>query len=208
MDSAIARQRGSANSTMRGATLTINLPDDEIEVFQAIIQYLYAGDFTELGSTAILDANEGIGKGAAARATNLEELAPPEDLATMYITADKYQIQDLKSLVVKKFAAVIDTKERPVEFLEIARRIYTSVPDSDEAYRSFFKSSFGTAASIEPKSTDLRQMIEHCIYNGGKLALDMVEVRETELRKKSTVHSDALVQQFMALSDILAQTQA
>ncbi|KAL8777559.1 MAG: hypothetical protein Q9194_002486 [Teloschistes cf. exilis] len=190
-----ARKQGGRelSASIEFRTLTINLPDDEIEVFQAIIQYLYAGDFTELGSTAILDANEGIGK---------------EDLATMYITADKYQNQDLKSLVVKKFAAVIDTKERPVEFLEIARRIYTSVPDSDEAYRSFFKSSFGTAASIEPKSTDLRQMIEHCIYNGGKLALDMVEVRETELRKKSTVHSDALVQQFMALSDILAQTQA
>lgn len=90
--------------------MTINLPEDEVEIIQATIQYFYTGDFWVFGSTATLETTEGIGKDAAVKATGCEKLAAAENLATMYITADKYQIQDLKSLVVKKLAAVVDTK--------------------------------------------------------------------------------------------------
>ncbi|KAL8632306.1 hypothetical protein Q9189_001978 [Teloschistes chrysophthalmus] len=181
------------NSRFRESeTLTINLPEDEVEIIQATIQYFYTGDFWVFGSTATLETTEGIGKDAAVKATGCEKLAAAENLATMYITADKYQIQDLKSLVVKKLAAVVDT----------------NIPDSDEAYRSFFKSSFGTIASIEPNSKELRQLIEVCIYNGGILAQDIVEVREAELKKKSTAHSDVLGQQLAEQSEILTYTQA
>ncbi|KAL9583195.1 MAG: hypothetical protein Q9212_002845 [Teloschistes hypoglaucus] len=189
------------NSPFReSGTSTINLPEDEVKVIQAIIQYLYAGDFWGFGSAATLKATEGIGKDVTVRASSCEKLAAAEDLATMYITADKYQIQDLNSLAITKLAAVIKCKERPVEFLKIALRIYDSVPDSDQAYRSFFKSSFGTTSNIEPKSKELRSLIKDCIYGGGMLALDIVEIREAELKaekkkkKKSKMDNDALAQ--------------
>ncbi|KAI4251706.1 MAG: hypothetical protein LQ352_004694 [Teloschistes flavicans] len=184
-------------------TLTINLPEDEIEVIQAIIQYLYAGDFWGFGSTTAHNATEGTGKEEAVEATSYEKLAAADDLATMYITADKYQMQDLMNLVVKKIDAITEAKQQPVEFLKIARRIYASVPDSDQAYRSFFKTTFSIVANIEPKCEELRHLIEECIFTGGRLALDIVEVREAELMKKFTVQNDALAKQFEAKSEAL-----
>ncbi|KAL8865163.1 MAG: hypothetical protein Q9174_007039 [Haloplaca sp. 1 TL-2023] len=56
-------------------------------------------------------------------------------LADVYIAAEQYDLKGLKALVMKKFSTTTDVKLRPIDFLNTAEKLYTSIPDSDEAYR-------------------------------------------------------------------------
>ncbi|KAL8646350.1 MAG: hypothetical protein Q9226_006898, partial [Calogaya cf. arnoldii] len=64
----------------KGQTSEIELPEDDPEVISALIQYLYSGNFVGFGSLGTGQGPKDVGS----------------QLAALYVTADKYQLQKLK----------------------------------------------------------------------------------------------------------------
>ncbi|KAL9029360.1 MAG: hypothetical protein Q9196_002386 [Gyalolechia fulgens] len=136
----------------------IDLPDDDPPVIKALIQYLYSGNFLDFGTMES-------GNGSAGAADQLSDI---------YIAAEKYQMLDLKELVVEKLNAVTDVEERPAEFLTAAQKIYCNVPEErPDAYRDFFKKW----ATQLPKPGSMSKPVYaawlESLSCGGPLAIDL-----------------------------------
>ncbi|KAI9723043.1 MAG: hypothetical protein M1812_001492 [Candelaria pacifica] len=99
----------------------ITLPDDDPEIFGHLIHYLYAQDFNTKASTKKASV---IGK----------------ELGTMYILAEKYQLNRLKQLTVTKLKAVMKPQTNPIQIIEMAQCVYANIPDTDEHFRNYFLS--------------------------------------------------------------------
>lgn len=95
----------------------IDLPEDNVDVVGRLLEYLYTGDY---GSSSI--------------ATN--DFA--NELASMYIIAEKYQVEQLKTLIIKKLQTVDWLSTPPATFFLVSQRIYAGTPDSDVPFREFF----------------------------------------------------------------------
>ncbi|KAL8923442.1 MAG: hypothetical protein Q9172_003139 [Xanthocarpia lactea] len=140
-------------------TFEIKLPEDDPEVIRALIQYLYTGNFHDFGTIKSGRGSKGAGS----------------QLARLYVTAEKYQLQVLKELVLSKFGSVLDPEERPIDFLCMAESMYEITPDTDTLWRNFFKSF---AARLEKPiwmSKPSRNVFDYYVYGGGAQAVDMVE---------------------------------
>lgn len=140
-------------------TCEIKLPEDNPELIRAFIQYLYTGNFLDFGS--------------------LESGHCPKDaasqLAGLYMTAEKYQIQKLKRLILCKLNSVLDPKECPLDFLCIAELMYENIPDSDRAWRTFFKKWAAHLRKPTLMSESVRTVFDNYLHQGGAQAVDMME---------------------------------
>lgn len=139
-------------------TFEIRLPEDEPQAIRALILYLYTGRFLDYGTRES-------GNGSAGAAAQLAEL---------YATADKYQLQDLKGLVTKNLKAVVDVEERPMDFLSMMRAMYARIPDSDNDCRKYFKNNAAQLPKPNLMSKPMRELFDECIFDGGSLATDLV----------------------------------
>ncbi|KAL8799710.1 MAG: hypothetical protein Q9182_005688 [Xanthomendoza sp. 2 TL-2023] len=142
-------------------TFTIRLPEDDPKVIKAMIQYLYTGDFTNYG---LHDDTLGI---SAMRAGF--------QLVDLYKVAEKYQLQQLKTLILEKLGGIIDGSERPKQFLATATRMYTDLLDSDYACRAFFIVAAKGLQLPKLMSKALRQYLDECISSGANLAQDLFQ---------------------------------
>ncbi|KAL8727674.1 MAG: hypothetical protein Q9166_005910 [cf. Caloplaca sp. 2 TL-2023] len=137
----------------------IKLPEDDPKVMRAIIQYLYTGNFLDFGS---MESGHGP-KGAGSQ------------LAALYVTAEKYQLQNLKNLVLAKLGSMIDLEVHPLDFLCIAELIYASIPDTDNLWRGFFKQYAGLMPKPRFMSKSVRCAFDVYIHEGGTQAVDMMD---------------------------------
>ena len=137
---------------------TIRLPDENPDTLQAVIQYLYTGNTQKFGSV-----NE---TGCTIRALL--------KLAELYGVAEKYQLQGLKALVIKKLEGSIDVDARPFEFMMAARKIYNCIPDSDKDFREFFKKASTRLPPPKLMPQVLRHQYNDQLEEGGVMAVDMV----------------------------------
>ncbi len=99
----------------------IELPEDDPTDFGVLIHYLYVQKFDT-------------------KATQEEPGDLADELADMYITADKYQLNLLKALTVKKFRAAKTLSSSAQALFPAARRIYDNVPDSEVLFKAYFRS--------------------------------------------------------------------
>ncbi len=136
-------------------TFTIRLPDDKPDVIKAVIQYLYSGDFRDPSSAE------------PCRKTAY-------DLAEIYGSAGKYQLQGLQTLIIKKLGGVIDVVKRPIEFMSTAKVVYDCIPDSDMEFRAFFKNSATKSLLPSIMAKAIRQEFDAHLADGGTMAVDMV----------------------------------
>ena len=136
-------------------TFTIRLPDDKPDVIKAVMQYLYSGDFRDPSSA------EPYGKTAY-------------ELAEIYCSAEKYQLQGLRALIIMKLGGVIDVIKRPIEFMSTAKVVYDCIPDSDMDFRAFFKNSATKSLLPTVTSKEIRQEFDAHLADGGTMAVDMV----------------------------------
>ncbi|KAL8769428.1 MAG: hypothetical protein Q9209_004656 [Squamulea sp. 1 TL-2023] len=139
-------------------TLQIRLPEDSPEVIEAFIHYHYTGNFSDYGTVA------GCGNPESA----------VYQLAEIYCVAEKYGLEDLKTLIVEKSSTVINIDERVSVFLEVARQIYERTPDSNVTYCKFFKDKLYEMQRPSQMSELDRQTFDDCISGGGYLAIDIV----------------------------------
>ncbi|KAL8922447.1 MAG: hypothetical protein Q9208_005169 [Pyrenodesmia sp. 3 TL-2023] len=154
----------------------IELPDDDPEVASAIIQYLYSGNVLDFGTA---DEEDGSAKAA-------------DQLAELYIAAEKYQLEDLKSLVVQKLERVTDVEQSPLEFLNTAQKIYSSIAEEENVYRLFF----GASASLLPRPTRmgkrLREAFDGCLFQGGFLSMDLTAAMSASYEERIKIQTAKL----------------
>ncbi|KAL8676405.1 MAG: hypothetical protein Q9186_007069 [Xanthomendoza sp. 1 TL-2023] len=139
-------------------TLQIRLPEDDPRVMKAVIQYLYSGSFYNFGTEEAC--------GNTADAAN--------ELAEIYSVAEKYGLQDLKTLVIEKLRKITDVMDKAGEFLSVAMKIYACTPDTDGPYRTFFKETVATMKNRYDLSEPDVEVFNECISSGGSLAIDLV----------------------------------
>lgn len=132
-------------------TSHIDLPDDDPEAVKAIIQYLYSGNFTNFG---IIE-------------WEAESTKTANELADLYIATEKYQLQDLKALVVRELEPVTDVEARPLEFLTTAEKIYGSITDPGNVYHAFF----GASAALLPRPSAFTVPLKHVCLRAGSSQL-------------------------------------
>ncbi|KAL8803994.1 MAG: hypothetical protein Q9200_006000 [Gallowayella weberi] len=139
-------------------TLQIRLPEDDPIVIKAIIQYLYSGSFHDFGTEEAC--------GNTADAAN--------ELAEIYIVAEKYGLEDLKTLILEKLDEVTDVTWNIAEFLSVSRKIYACTSDSDDRYSKFFEVAMAEMPSLLDIVRYHLEVFQECVSSGGKLAVDMV----------------------------------
>ncbi|MCJ1429969.1 hypothetical protein MMC29_007884, partial [Sticta canariensis] len=133
----------------------IDLPDDDAIAFGCVLEFMYLGVFH--------------GDEKPDRVTKAALLAD------VYILADKYQLEDLKDLLICPLGAILETasEDECLEcFFDAARKIYENNPDSDFLFPRFFKQTVTHMLNHSDQVPHLETHIRRCIYEGGKLAQD------------------------------------
>ena len=158
-------------------TLHINLPDDDSTVIKVVLQYLYTGDFSDIDTT---EATDNAMEVVANTTGDVQWSEIIDVLPEIYITAEKYALEDLKTVVIDKITSCIDVKTQPYSFLTMAKKVYAAMPDTDTKYRSFFRGSAYDLLALtrgrDKMRTDVRSCFDDCIYGGGALATDTADV--------------------------------
>ncbi|KAL8946868.1 MAG: hypothetical protein Q9183_007850, partial [Haloplaca sp. 2 TL-2023] len=98
-------------------------------------------------------------------------------LADIYLVAEKWQLTDLKVLVVEKLLSITNIKRQPILFFNTAEKLYASIPDSDTAYRAFFRKTLSAlfkVAGPDEMNEKVRNVFDDCVSGGGNLAIDTV----------------------------------
>ncbi|KAL8646349.1 MAG: hypothetical protein Q9226_006897 [Calogaya cf. arnoldii] len=139
-------------------TFTICLPDDNPDAIRAVIHYLYSGDTQKFGSVDPPGST----------------ITALFDLAELYGVAEKYQLQGLKTLIIKKLESILDVAQQPIEFIVAAKEIYNCIPDSDKDFRDFFKQASAKLLLPRVMPKVLRQQFDDHMAEGGTMAIDMV----------------------------------
>lgn len=133
----------------------IELPDDDATVFGCMLECMYSGIFR---------GGEGSSRDVKAAM-----------LADLYILAAKYQMEDLKKLLIIELAAILDdaSDAEYIEcFFDAARKIYEFIPDSDVLFPELFKRSMTQLLGDIDGNPWLVAQFKRLISDGGKLALD------------------------------------
>ncbi|KAL8868283.1 MAG: hypothetical protein Q9174_005090 [Haloplaca sp. 1 TL-2023] len=153
-------------------THQIDLPEDDPEAFNLTLKYLYTGDFAGYNGFV---KNDGQDTDRDVRALRL---------ADVFLLADKYQISDLKELVVSKLANLIHVSENLPTFLEVSRTIYTGIPEEETVYRSFFKKAAMGIQKVDEMDGSSYKAFDKAISGGGMLASDLVASMLSQYDKK------------------------
>ncbi|KAL8865914.1 MAG: hypothetical protein Q9174_006615, partial [Haloplaca sp. 1 TL-2023] len=160
-------------------TLEINLPEDDPKVFDAVANYLYTGEMfqVEINNEPMEEGELRNGGTDFCDETAVECTELTKLLADTYLVAEKWQLTDLKILVVEKLASVTNVKRQPILFFNTAEKLYASIPDLDTAYRAFFRKTLsGLLNRTRPDelNDDVRNAFDDCVAGGGNLAIDTV----------------------------------
>ena len=143
----------------------IDLPDDDPEDFGRALEYLYAKDYNT---------------------SDLVGLSLFERLASIYIFAEKYQLEDLKKITVKKFQAPDTFHKTPEMFFVLSQRIYENTPESDIVFHSYFNTHapivLRAIAAVVLK--DLHAMSEA----GGEFARDLFKAQRKAYEDEALSH--------------------
>lgn len=144
----------------------IELKDDDPEIFDKVLCYLYRGDyepFMRQSSLQNLKAFPYRGSAASARLDDKYAM----DSAMVYIMADKYQLDELKTIAVNRIKWL-----QPIShdvFFSISSWIYAAVPESDRMFRDFF-TEYAPGQLMDAPQTELAPYVRE----GGAMIEDMV----------------------------------
>lgn len=132
----------------------IELPDDDANVFECMLEYMYRG---------VLHGVE----------TQTQSVRAAM-MADLYILAEKYQLSDLKELLIPPLASILDNAdaERIECFFHATRKIYENTPDSEVLFPASYKKKVAQMLSYRNKYPYLESHIKRFIFDGGKLAQD------------------------------------
>ena len=151
---------------MESVTRRIHLPEDNITHFGLVLEYLYTGDFPFEGS---------------------DDLDLEDQLAEVYILADKYQLPLLKELVIAKLhsstSSNVTTAARSLAFLTIAHKIYhgTLESETNEVFYNFFANT--ALSALEELDINKLDLVQGMIDDGGRFATDIFALQLCKMRR-------------------------
>jgi len=127
---------------IEAVTGEINFIDDEPEIIEKEIKFLYERDYCDGSSLDVKEDSKAINDQKTASAFNfantsndsVERNALSEPLITktkLYITADKYDIPALKELANIKYVAAVSVHWNSPSFTASIELIYKETPESD-----------------------------------------------------------------------------
>ena len=152
----------------------IELPDDDAKVFGYMLKYMYCG---------VLHGFE-----------TCKQDIDVAMLADVYILAEKYQLKNLKELLITKMAAFVDaagTKECTGcvgGFFDAAVKIYQGTPDSEVLFPNFFKT--GVIQLLGDELPGVEAHVKRCIIDGGKFAQDAFDAYCTHTSTKYKIKNE------------------
>ncbi|KAL8959574.1 MAG: hypothetical protein Q9193_003587 [Seirophora villosa] len=132
----------------------ILLPADNPQDIAAIVEYLYTNDFATIGNP-----NAGLDCQTCAA-----------QLKSLYGTAEYYQMDPLKDLIVKKFKDCT-TGSTPADWLAIAESIYPSLPTTDRVYPAYVRSLI--IDRLDTSRETVMEELDPWTRKGGRLAIDI-----------------------------------
>lgn len=159
-------------------TRIIKLPDDEPSIFGRVLEYLYCADYSPWTEAPL--GNEG--RTFKPRLFAVGGIVPDRDselLASIYIMADKYQLEQLQELTISKIKLLLTLSDGA--YYSMVHKVYDAIPSSDVCFRKYFMESVGPrlARLQAPELTKLLEKIEA----GGPLARDYFEAQHKAFAK-------------------------
>ena len=157
----------------------IKLPEDDPNIFGRVLEYLYCGDYNpSMTCTYMAD-----GVTAKIHLTAPGGIIPDRDanlFANMYIMADKYQLELLQELTIRKIKLLHTLTDDA--YYAMVHKIYESVPSSDVRFRAYFMDS-APLRLRRLQAPELTRMLEK-IEAGGALARDCFEAQHKAFMKE------------------------
>ena len=128
----------------------IELPEDDADAFADVLAFLYAGNFELPRSTPSLCISR---------------------ITLIYILAEKYQLEKLKILCVRKLEhEVLIANDLDPMICVAAQQIYEHTTKLDAPFRPFFRGKMMSMINRDPfKAKEVFEEIARC---GGDLAVD------------------------------------
>ncbi|KAL9118181.1 MAG: hypothetical protein Q9187_005276 [Circinaria calcarea] len=175
------------------STVQICLPEDDASVFKVVLEYLYTGKI---------------------RPPNKKYLRIGADqLANIYLLADKYDLPVLKEKIVRELrwyfsditsaymaaSRIGPTSELAVQFFVIAQKIYqgTAASQSGQIFHEYFCETAISASVVLQNQGCV--VVQAMLTHGGKLAADFFRLQmvdknnsKVEIRDLEQKHKDAL----------------
>ncbi|KAL8640338.1 MAG: hypothetical protein Q9228_002723 [Teloschistes exilis] len=136
----------------------IILPEDDPNEFDLIVPHLQGEPFPYLHYYD------------EARGCNVETAAK---LAQLYITANKYDLQDLKVAVRNKFPPTSEDLDLLEEWVGIAEKIYDVIPRSDDIFPERFRWWIFMYYESHFHELECLQLLNKWIEKGGRMAVDI-----------------------------------
>lgn len=182
-------ERACRDQYLEAQSKRISLPDEEPEVFSAVLEYLYKGDYyprllhsKHRNSWELEDANNvnaaagrspvpsenGGGRGAVEATTYISGVGQYLLRDTViYCTADRFGLEELKRLALRKqgLQSGIDV----ATILRSAQYAYDNTPDSDSRLRAHYLALIIRSRKVFKKSGTMQAEMER----GGKLFFDL-----------------------------------
>ncbi|TVY58983.1 BTB and MATH domain-containing protein 43 [Lachnellula cervina] len=127
-----------------GTSNVINLEDDQPEIVEKMLSYMYTSDYSDQqNSTIRTEITVVCGPGGSvylketttASTSNLVISSAPLTNAQVFVIADKYDVQGLKELAEKKYEEAIAGSWNSASFVASLKLLYEETLESDRALK-------------------------------------------------------------------------
>lgn len=160
-------------------TKVIKIPDDDPSIFGRVLEYLYCGDYSPWTDALLM--SDGCTSKTRLFATG--GIVPDRDaelLASMYIMADKYQLEQLQVFTISKIKLLHTLSDDA--YYSMVQRVYDAIPSSDVRFRKYFMDSAGPRLG-RLQALGLAKLLDK-IEAGGSLARDCFEAQHKAYSKE------------------------
>ncbi|MBE7182255.1 MAG: BTB/POZ domain-containing protein [Terriglobus roseus] len=151
----------------------ITLPDEEPEIFSAVLEYLYKGDYTprlvidkKRGTWSLEQTSQGLVETTVPSADGTS-LVPVLRDTVVYCVAHKYGLEELQRLALRKQG--LQSGVQCATILASARYAYAHTPDSDSKLRAHYLALIIRSRHTFKRSGTMQNEMEA----GGKLFFDL-----------------------------------
>ncbi|KAL8667928.1 MAG: hypothetical protein Q9202_000393 [Teloschistes flavicans] len=148
--------------TKANACPHLYLPDDDPDDIGCLFEFLYGSDFDSLSDA----------KDFKAASVDVQSKATDE-LCRIYMLAEKYQLGTLKECVVGKFDTTANIDKSPLSFLDLAKKMYDLILESDSTYSDFFVKTAQVMLGAPTLHSNVHEWIDEQAGQAGRLAKDL-----------------------------------
>ncbi|KAF8853772.1 hypothetical protein BDZ45DRAFT_677423 [Acephala macrosclerotiorum] len=146
----------ATNIEQEGTTGVIELPNDDPKIIKRVIDYLYKGDYVDLGLSQVPPATTATDSTAAPAK---KHLIPSLITSTgVCISADKWDIPALKTLAAQKYKEALPIQGLSDKFVTTLETMYTSLPESDTELKKVALGHIGAQYRLLVKRPDFLKL--------------------------------------------------